>query len=228
MADGGLWITLTIKRLQKLQELQKLFLKEAVKYNVLPIDDRMVERFNPEIAGRPDLMGARTALTVYDGMSIAEMAGINTKNHSYTITADVDLADAPTNGVIISQAGRFGGWTLYMKDGIVHHEYNYFGLERTNIAAAKAVTAGNHVIKYEFTMDEAKPGSGGTALLFVDGEKVAEGKIPKTVAYGFSADEGINVGADHETPVSEDYKEGDNKFTGKLQKVTIENLPVKQ
>ena len=213
---------------KKLQELQKLFLKEAVKYNVLPIDDRMVERFNPEIAGRPDLMGARTALTVYDGMSIAEMAGINTKNHSYTITADVDLADAPTNGVIISQAGRFGGWTLYMKDGIAHHEYNYFGLERTNIAAAKAVTAGNHVIKYEFTMDEAKPGSGGTALLFVDGEKVAEGKIPKTVAYGFSADEGINVGADHETPVSEDYKEGDNKFTGKLQKVTIENLPVKQ
>jgi len=213
---------------KKLQELQKLFLKEAVKYNVLPIDDRMVERFNPEIAGRPDLMGARTALTVYDGMSIAEMAGINTKNHSYTITADVDLADAPTNGVIIAQAGRFGGWTLYMKDGIAHHEYNYFGLERTNIAAAKAVTAGNHVIKYEFTMDEAKPGSGGTALLFVDGEKVAEGKIPKTVAYGFSADEGINVGADHETPVSEDYKEGDNKFTGKLQKVTIENLPVKQ
>ena len=213
---------------KKLQELQKLFLKEAVKYNVLPIDDRMVERFNPELAGRPDLMGTRTSLTLYDGMSIAEMAGINTKNHSYTITADVDLADAPTNGVIISQAGRFGGWTLYMKDGIAHHEYNYFGLERTNIAAAKAVTAGNHVIKYEFTMDEAKPGSGGTALLFVDGEKVAEGKIPKTVAYGFSADEGINVGADHETPVSEDYKEGDNKFTGKLQKVTIENLPVKQ
>ena len=213
---------------KKLQELQKLFLKEAVKYNVLPIDDRMVERFNPELAGRPDLMGTRTSLTLYDGMSIAEMAGINTKNHSYTITAEVDLADAKANGVIISQAGRFGGWTLYMKDGIAHHEYNYFGIERTNIAAAKAVTAGHHVIKYEFTIDEAKVGSGGTALLFVDGEKVAEGKIPKTQPYAFSADEGINVGADHETPVSEDYKEGDNKFTGKLQKVTIENLPAKK
>ena len=213
---------------KKLQELQKLFLKEAVKYNVLPIDDRMVERFNPELAGRPDLMGTRTSLTLYDGMSIAEMAGINTKNHSYTITAEVDLADAKANGVIISQAGRFGGWTLYMKDGIAHHEYNYFGIERTNIAAAKAVTAGHHVIKYEFTIDEAKVGSGGTTLLFVDGEKVAEGKIPKTQPYAFSADEGINVGADHETPVSEDYKEGDNKFTGKLQKVTIENLPAKK
>ena len=213
---------------KKLQELQKVFLKEAVKYNVLPIDDRMLERINPEIAGRPDLMGTRTSLTLYDGMTIAEMAGINTKNHSYIITADVDLADANTNGVIISQAGRFGGWTLYMKDGITHHEYNYLGLERTNIAATKAVTTGHHVIKYEFTIDEAKAGSGGTAVLYVDGEKVAEGKIPKTQPYAFSPDEGINVGADHKTPVSEDYKEGDNKFTGKLQKVTIENLAEKK
>ena len=213
---------------KKLQELQKVFLKEAVKYNVLPIDDRMLERINPEIAGRPDLMGTRTSLTLYDGMTIAEMAGINTKNHSYIITADVDLADANTNGVIISQAGRFGGWTLYMKDGITHHEYNYLGLERTNIAATKAVTTGHHVIKYEFTIDEAKAGSGGTAVLSVDGEKVAEGKIPKTQPYAFSPDEGINVGADHKTPVSEDYKEGDNKFTGKLQKVTIENLAEKK
>lgn len=210
---------------KKLQELQKAFLKEAVKYNVLPLDDRSLERLIPELAGRPDLMGTRTSLTLYDGMTIAEMAGINTKNHSYTITAEVDLATANTNGVIISQAGRFGGWTLYMKDGIVHHEYNFLGLERTNIAASKAATAGHHVIKYEFTQDEAKAGTGGAATLSVDGEKVADGKIPKTQAYIFSADEGINVGADHETPVSEDYKEGDNKFTGKLQKVTIENLP---
>jgi len=213
---------------KKLQELQKLFLKEAVKYNVLPLDDRMLERLNPEIAGRPDLMGTRTSLTLYEGMSIAEMAGINTKNKSYTITADVDLADANTNGVIISQAGRFGGWTLYMKDGIVHHEYNYFGLERSNIAATKALMAGHYVIKYEFTIDEAKAGSGGTAVLSVDGEKVAEGKIPKTQPYAFSADEGINVGADHETPVSEDYQEGDNKFTGKIKKVTVENLSEKK
>ena len=213
---------------KKLQELQKLFLKEAVKYNVLPLDDRSLERLNAEIAGRPDLMGTRTALTLYEGMNITENAGINTKNKSYTVTADVDLADAPSNGVIISQGGRFGGWTLYMKDGIAHHEYNYFGLEHSNIAATKAVTAGHHVIKYEFTLDEEKLGSGGNATLSVDGEKVAEGKIPKTIPYMISLDEGINVGADHETPVSEDYKESDNKFTGKLQKVTIENLPAKQ
>jgi arylsulfatase len=213
---------------KKLQELQKVFLKEAVKYNVLPIDDRSLERLNPEIAGRPDLMGTRTALTLYDGMNVNEGAALNTKNHSYTVTADVDLADASSNGVIISQGGRFGGWSLYMKDGIAHHQYNYLGLELSNVGATKALTAGHHVIKYEFSIDEAKAGAGGTAVLSVDGEKVAEGKIPKTHPYLQSMDEGINVGADHETPVSEDYKEGDNKFTGKIQKVTIENLPAKK
>ena len=213
---------------KKLQELQKVFLKEAVKYNVLPIDDRSLERLNPEIAGRPDLMGTRTALTLYDGMNVTEGAGINTKNKSYTITADIDLIDASANGVIISQGGRFGGWTLYMKDGIAHHQYNYLGLDRSNVSATKALTAGHHVVKYDFTIDEAKAGAGGTAVLSVDGEQVAEGKIPKTQPYLMSLDEGINVGADHETPVSEDYKEGDNKFTGKIQKVTIENLPAKK
>jgi arylsulfatase len=212
---------------KKLQELQKVFLQEAVKYNVLPLDDRSLERLNPEIAGRPDLMGTRTSLTLYDGMNVSEGAAINTKNKSYTMTADVDLADATANGVIISQGGRFGGWSLYMKDGIAHYQYNYLGSERSNITATKALAAGHHVVKYEFTMDEAKAGAGGTAVLSVDGEKVAEGKIPKTQPYLMSLDEGVNVGADHETPVSEDYKEGDNKFTGKIQKVTIENLPAK-
>ena len=213
---------------KKLQELQKLFLKEALKYNVLPIDDRSVERLNAEIAGRTDLMGTRTALTLYDGMNVTENAGINTKNKSYTITADIDLIDASANGVIISQGGGFGGWTLYMKDGIAHHQYNYLGLDRSNVSATKTLTAGHHVVKYDFTIDEAKAGSGGTAQLFVDDEKVAEGKISKTIPYMISLDEGINVGADHETPVSDDYKEDDNKFTGKIQKVTIENLPAKK
>ncbi|MCX7104798.1 MAG: hypothetical protein NTU70_05920 [Methylococcales bacterium] len=118
---------------KKLQELQKVFLKEVVKYNVLPIDDRSLERLNPEIAGRPDLMGTRTALTLYDGMDVTEGAGINTKNKSYTITADINLINASAKGVIISQGGRFGGWTLYMKDGIAHHQYNYLGLDRSQV-----------------------------------------------------------------------------------------------
>jgi arylsulfatase len=209
----------------KLKELQELFLKEAVKYNVLPIDDRNYERFDARIAGRPDLMGPRTKLNLYDGMSVSEFAAINVKTRSYTITADAELANANTNGVIVAQAGRFGGWTLYMKAGKLHHEYNWFGQKRTNIASTKALTAGRHTVKYEFVIDAYRPASGGKCFLYVDDVKVAEGYIVATQPFGYSADEGWNVGADHETPVSEDYKENNNKFTGKIKVVTIETFP---
>ncbi len=210
----------------KLKELQDLFTKEAIKNHVLPIDDRRAERFDAAIAGRPDLMGDRTSLTVYPGMTgMTENAFINVKNRSYTITAPVELKDANTNGVIIAQAGAFGGWVLYMKEGKVHHEYNYFGIERTNIGGPSALSAGKHEIKYEFIVDAPKPGSGGKCALFVDGQKVAEGYIPKTQPYAFSADEGADVGMDGETAVSNDYKQGDNKFTGKIFKVTIDTKP---
>ena len=127
---------------EKLKELQELFKKEATKNHVFPIDDRRAERFNAAIAGRPDLMGTRTSLTVYEGMmGISENAFINIKNRNYTITSEVDLKDGNTNGVIISQAGRFGGWVLYMKGGKVKHEYNFFGLEYTNIVSAKSLGA---------------------------------------------------------------------------------------
>jgi arylsulfatase len=209
----------------KLKELQDLFLKEAVKYNVLPIDDRNYERFDARLAGRPDLMGPRTKLNLYDGMNVSEFAAINVKTRSYTITADVELANANTNGVIISQAGRFGGWTLYMKAGKVKHEYNWFGQKRTNISSTKPLGPGRHIIKHEFVIDAYRPASGGKCFLYVDDVKVAEGYIPRTQPFGYSADEGWNVGADHETPVSEDYKENDNKFGGKIKVVTIETFP---
>jgi arylsulfatase A-like enzyme len=210
----------------KLKELQDLFTKEAIKNHVLPIDDRRSERFDASIAGRPDLMGNRTSLTVYPGMTgMAENAFINVKNRSYTITAPVELKDANINGVIIAQAGAFGGWVLYMKDGKVHHEYNYFGVERTNIGGQTALLPGKHEIKYEFIIDAPKPGSGGKCALYVDGQKVAEGRIPKTQPYAFSADEGTDVGVDNETMVSNDYKRGENKCTGKIEKVTIDTKP---
>jgi len=210
----------------KLKELQDLFTKEAIKNHVLPIDDRRSERFDAAIAGRPDLMGNRTSLTVYPGMTgMAENAFINVKNRSYTITAPVELKDANTSGVIIAQAGAFGGWVLYMKDGKVHHEYNYFGVERTNIGGQTALSPGKHEIKYEFIVDAPKPGSGGKCALYVDGQQVATGRIPKTQPYAFSGDEGTDVGVDNETMVSNDYKPGENKFTGKIEKVTIDTKP---
>ncbi len=133
---------LAAKNPAKLKELQAVFLREAERNHVLPIDDRRSERFNPAIAGRPDLLGGRKSLTVYPGMvGMLENAFINVKGVHHTIDAELELKDAATNGVIIAQAGYFGGWTLYMKDGKPHHEYNWFALERTNIAGDTALLA---------------------------------------------------------------------------------------
>ncbi|MBO9572215.1 MAG: arylsulfatase, partial [Chitinophagaceae bacterium] len=138
----------------KLKELKKIFDEEAVKNHVYPIDDRRSERFDASIAGRPDLMGKRTSLTLYEGMTgLMENVFINTKNRSYTIVATVELPDAKSKGVIIAQAGSFGGWSLYMKDGKIVHDYNYFGLEQTKISSPKPVSAGKHIFKYEFIFD---------------------------------------------------------------------------
>jgi arylsulfatase len=210
---------------EKLKELQDLFLKEAERNHVLPIDDRRSERFNPAIAGRPNLLGGRKTLTVYDGMTgIMENAFINVKGVAHSITAEVVVPDAKTEGVIIAQAGYFGGWALYMKGGRVHHVYNFFGLEHTKVSSSAALAPGPHTIVYAFTPDEAKPGTGGKSVLSVDGQMVGEAHIPKTQPFVFSADEGTDVGMDGETVVSTDYKQGVNAFTGKIVKVTVQQL----
>ncbi len=146
---------------------------------------------------------------------------INLKMTSYTITAEVDVP-VNVNGVMLAQAGRFGGWSLYAKNGVVHHEYNFFGLERTNITAPSALKPGKHTIRYEFVVDAPKPGAGGSCVLYVDDVKAAEGKIPKTQPFAYSGDEGTDVGMDGETPVSNDYKEGENRFTGKINRIVVE------
>lgn len=208
---------------EKLKQLQEIFNQEAIKNHVFPIDDRRVERFNAETAGRPDIIGNRKTLTLYEGMTgIMENVFINNKTKSYSIVSDIELKNSNENGVIIAQAGRFGGWSLYMKNGKVHHDYNFFGLEHTNITSSKPLNQGKHQIKYEFTIDEYKPGAGGKCFLYIDNEKVAEGKIPKTQPFMFSGDEGVDVGIDNETNVTDDYKERDNKFTGKINKVIVD------
>jgi arylsulfatase A-like enzyme len=209
----------------KLKELQTLFLREAERNHVLPLDDRRSERFNPKIAGRPDLLGGRTTMTVFDGMTgIMENAFINVKGVRHTVTAEVVVPDAKTDGVIIAQAGYFGGWALYMKGGRVVHDYNFFGLTHTKVASTSVLTPGAHTIVYEFVPDEAKPGTGGKSILTIDGKVVAEGHIPKTQPFVFSADEGVDVGVDNETMVSDDYKPGATDFRGQIVKVTVAQL----
>ncbi len=207
----------------KLKELQEIFNREAIRNHVFPIDDRRSERFMASIAGRPDLLGGRKSMTVYPGMTgLLENAFINTKGVHYTVTAEVELTDDKTNGVIIAQAGYFGGWTLYMKNGIARHEYNFFALERTNIGGSTALPPGKHTIQYEFIPDSKKPGAGGKAILRVNGTVVAEAQVPKTQPFAFSADEGVDVGLDAETNVSPDYPQRNNAFTGRIVRVTVE------
>ena len=207
----------------KLKELQDLFLKEATKNRALPLDDRMLERLNASMVGRPDLLEGRTSLTVFQGMTgMTENVFLNTKNRSHVITADLEIPKGGANGVLIAQAGRFGGWSLYVKDGKPTYAYNFLGLQIFKVAADKPLPTGKVTVRYEFAYDGGGPGKGGTGSIFVNGEKVATGAIVRTQAFAFSADEGVDVGEDGETNVSNDYKEGDNKFTGAIHKIVVE------
>ncbi len=223
-ADFSLCNDLAKSNPDKLKEMQALFLKEAEKYSVLPIDDRGIERVNPALAGRPDLMAGRTSLTVYAGMAgMSENVFINTKNRSHTITADVTIPAGGANGVVLCQAGRFGGWSLYLKDGKPTYTYNFLGLQRFTIPATKALPAGKATIRYEFAYDGGGLGKGGVGTILVNGEKVAEGRIERTQPMIFSADEGADVGEDDETPVVEDYGiPAPYRFTGKIAKITVD------
>ena len=222
-SDFSLANDLAARHPEKLAELQALFLKEAVKYDVLPIDDRSIERLDPSVAGRPDLMSGRTTLTLYDGMTgMLENAFINLKNHSKTITAEVEIPAGGASGVILAQAGRFGGWSLYFKDGKPAYAYNWIGRETYTVAAPQAVAPGKAKLKLDFAYDGGGRGKGGTATLSVNGQKVAEGRIANTNPIMFSADEAADVGVDEGTPVTEAYTAAGSRFTGTIRKVTVE------
>jgi arylsulfatase A-like enzyme len=226
-SDFSLANDLAAQNPAKLAEMQALFLKEAAKYHVLPIDDRGIERLNPKLAGRPDLMGDRTSLTLHPGMTgMSENAFINVKNRSLTITADVEVPAGGANGVILAQGGRFGGWTLYMKGGKPTYTYNFLGLQRVAIAASQPVPPGKSTVRFEFAYDGGGLGKGGVGTIYVNDKKVAEGRIERTQPLAFSIDDAADVGIDEGTPVTEDYKSLDSGFTGKILKITVDVKPM--
>ena len=222
--DFSLTNNLADEHPQKLAELQALFMSEAEKYHALPIDDRVIARMNPAIAGRPDIMGDRMSLTLYDGMDgMLENTFINVKNRSKTITAKIDVPNGGANGVILGQGGRFGGWSLYVKDGKPAYTYNFLGLSQYTIASEKRLPAGPATVVLDFDYDGGGVGKGGTARLSVNGKNVAEGRIEKTQPLIFSADETADVGLDNQTPVVEGIGVGrdETRFTGDIKTVVI-------
>ncbi len=221
--DFSMSTDLSKKHPEILAEMQKMFLGEAVKYKVLPLDDRRQELFNPKLAGRPDLMYGRKSLTLYEGMTdMLENDFINVKNTSFEIIADVETGDKPVNGVILSQGGRFGGWSLHVKDGAPVYTYNYVGIDTTSVTANQKLPKGKATVKMDFAYDGGdKPGAGGTATLYINGKSVGSTKIAATEFSIFSADESASVGLDAETTVSQDYSRETSKFTGKIDKVVV-------
>ncbi len=207
----------------KLRELQELFLVEARKYNVLPLDDRRVERFDAAIAGRPVLVHGRSQI-LYGGMSrLTEATVLNIKNVSHAVAADIDVPEGGAAGVIIAQGGSFGGWSLYVRnDGVPVYCYNLMGLQVTKVAGPEPLSAGSHRVVMSFDYDGGGPARGGNISLSVDGAKVAEGRLEKTVPLVFSLDETCDVGHDSGLPVSDDYRSESSEFTGTVHTVLIE------
>ena len=207
---------------QKLHELQRLWLIEAVKYNVLPLDDRFAERANPDIAGRPQLIkGSRQLL--FGGMGrLTESSIVNYKNKSHAVTADVVVPPAGAEGVIVAVGGIIGGWSLYALGGKLRYHYNFYGVNRYTVESEPEIPAGPHQVRMEFKYDGGGLAKGGTVALFVDGKKVGEGRVDMTEPMVFSADETCDVGFQAGSPSSTDYGPRNNEFSGEVNWVEID------
>ncbi len=205
----------------KLHELQRLWLIEAVKYNVLPLDDRFAERANPEIAGRPQLVKGKRQL-LFGGMGrLTESSIINYKNKSHAVTAEVEVPPSGAEGVIIAAGGLTGGWSLYTKDGKPKYCYNFYGLNRYTIEGTSRIPPGKHQVRMEFDYDGGGLAKGGTVTLYVDGKEAGAGRVEQTEPFVFSADETCDVGDEFGSPVTSDYP-ARKKFSGEVDWVQID------
>jgi len=206
---------------QKLHELQRLWLIEAARYKVLPLDDRLMEKINPDTAGRPILVKGKTQL-LFGGMGrLSENCVLSIKNKSHSVTAEIVVPGNGAEGVIISQGANIGGWSLYAHGGKLKYCYNWGGLKHFIVESADRIPAGEHQVRMEFAYAGGGLGKGGKATLFIDGKKTGEGDIGATLAIIFSADDGCDVGEDSGSAISPDYKAGHNHFNGTVKGVLL-------
>ena len=209
------------KHPDKLREMQRLWLIEATKYNVVPLDDRGFERINPDLAGRPQVISGDSQL-LFEGMRVSEACVLTLKNKSHSVTAQVTIPKDGATGVIVTQGGSVGGWTMYCKDGKLKYCYNFFGIEHYIIGSDKAVPAGDHQLRMEFKYDGGGLAKGGDVTLYCDGKAVGKGRVDKTQPMGYSADEACDVGSDSGSPASPEYGPTGNRFNGKIAWVQID------
>jgi arylsulfatase A-like enzyme len=212
---------LSSKYPEKLHELQRLWLIEAARHNVLPLDDRGIERANPDIAGRPILVKGNTQI-LFAGMGrLSENTVLNLKNKSHSVTAEIDVPTQGAEGVIVAQGANIGGWSLYCKAGKLKYCYNLMGINYYYAESTPPIPPGRHQVRAEFKYDGGGLGKGGTLSLFVDGKKAGEGRVAATAAIVFSADDGLDVGEDSGAPVSPDYGPTGNEFNGRIRGIQL-------
>jgi arylsulfatase len=205
-----------------LAKLQRLWLIEAVKYNVLPIDDRLIERANPDIAGRPQLIRGNSQL-LFAGMGrLSENSVVSIKNKSFSVTAEIEVPQNGADGVIIAQGGRFGGWALYTKAGRLTFAYNLLGIQEFTTEGDFPIPAGTHQVRIEFAYDGGGIAKGGDVTLFHDGQAAGTGRVGATQPIVFSADETTDIGYESGTTVTADYTPATSRFTGKIHWVQID------
>jgi arylsulfatase len=221
-ADWSQAHDLAAEQPEKLEELKALFVEEARKYNVFPLDDRRVERFNPDLAGRPLLVSGNSQL-LFAGMGrLSENSLLNLKNKSHSVTAEIEVPEGGAEGVIVAQGGAFAGWSFYLNRGRPTYCHNLFGVRQFHVTADAALSPGAHQVRMEFAYDGGGLGKGGTVSLYVDGEKTGEGRVEATVPLAYSADETCDVGSDTASPVSDDYTPEGSRFTGAINWVQLD------
>ena len=213
---------------ERLEAMRATFMEEAIADQVLPLDDRLLERLLPSVAGRPTMMGNRTTLDLYPGaLDLVEDSILSIKNVSSSLQASVTVDQgAAADGVIIAQGSRFGGWSLYVEDGYPTYTYNNLG-ELATFKGSERLSAGTSELQFKIDYDGGGVGKGATTTLSVNGEVVSSGRLEKTTPSRFSIDEGTDVGMDRGSPVIQRQLNDQrfSPFNGTINKVTLEIYP---
>jgi arylsulfatase A-like enzyme len=208
----------------KLKEMQALFVQEATKYHVLPLDNSQFQR---AIEPRPSATAGKSVFTytgVMTGIPDSDSPSVLDKN--YTITAEIDVPRGGGSGVVVTEGGRWGGYGLYLLKGKPVFTYNLLNMARFKWAGPQALAAGKHTIVFDFIYDGPGLGKGGTGVLKVDGKEVANNKIPHTIPFLTVGDETFDIGADTRTPVDDRDYQVPFAFNGTIDKLTFKLGPM--
>jgi arylsulfatase len=214
---------LAAKNPDKLRELQELFLVEAAKYNVFPLDNDILQRI---LDPKPSYVAGRTEFS-YAG----ELTGIPNSNapnilaRSYTITADIEVPTGGGDGMIVTDGGRFGGYGLYVLKGKPVFTYNLLALEKARWEGQEPLTPGKHTLEFDFKYDGPGMAKGGSGVLKVDGKEVATNSMSQSTPAILTIDETLDIGSDTRTPVDDADYDVPFRFTGTINKVSFKLGP---